>query len=323
MPKQAPEQPPSTSPEDVLEWLRDVVAEGARRVELRAPLSDAPVRVARFGDNDMPADKLEAAAQKLHKAAAVDARTHGRALVMYSLLALGSDGSVVGSFRLGIGGVERTADEDAATLGGVGLQSILSTVGKLNENLARLMMTRFQQVETGSLELVAVLQKQLQEERAHSAAKDKQLNDSAEQRLAWYQKLEELNNQALEREMERKRAEGKERRQDELVEQLKTYLPLGLNRLFGGGKGKGGPLGNEMMMRFLASLKPEQIEAFTSSSALEPEQTVMLAELFVSFGKEYERKLAGDKRRALAAKSETDNGVAAAETEAPPRAPAS
>lgn len=321
MPKPTPELPPSTSPEDVLEWVRDVVAEGARRIELRAPLSDAPVRVARFGDNDAPPDKLESAAQKLHKAATVDARTHGRALVMYALLALAADGSVVGSFRLGVGGVERSADEDAATLGGVGLQSIISTVGKLNENLSRLMMTRFQQVETGALELVATLQKQLAEERAHSAGKDKQLNDSAEQRLAWYQKLEELNNQALEREMERKRLAGKEKRQDELVEQLKSYLPLALNRLLGGGKGKGGPLGNEMMMRFLGSLKPEQIESLTESANLTADQTVILSELFVTFGKEYERRLAGEKRRALAMK-EAENGLQEAE-EPPPRAPAS
>lgn len=94
-------------------------------------------------------------------------------------------------------------------------------------------------------------------------------------------------------------------------EKLDMLVPVLLNRIMGGGPGKGTPyFGEEIVSRLLGGLKPEQVESLmqTGKLALSPEQLMLVGELYMSYG---ERATA--QKRAL-------NGAAPA-PEAAPEAP--
>jgi hypothetical protein len=70
-------------------------------------------------------------------------------------------------------------------------------------------------------------------------------------------------------------------------EKLDLLVPVLLNRLMGGGPGKGTPFfGEEIVQRLLGGLKPEQVDSLMQSGklALTPEQLMLVGELYVSYG---------------------------------------
>lgn len=86
-----------------------------------------------------------------------------------------------------------------------------------------------------------------------------------------------------------------------------------LNRLTGGGKGKGAPMmGQTMVMKLLASLKPEQVDALTTGLALEPEQIALFGELYMAYGDLAKREQA---RKQHANRSHANGAAGAAEPE--------
>lgn len=313
--------PPSTALEETIEWLADVARDGAKRVELRAPLGDAPLRVVRFGDSDVSDNEIKVRAERIHRLAVGDARSHGRRLVVYALNAYDKSGEILGSFRLQIGGEARSDDLDAQTLeASGGVERVLTVVVKHNENLTRLTMARLEQLETGALEHAALIREDLLRERARTVELSAQLDTSVTMRLETYKRLEEMHSMHLERQLAIEAADKKGKREDRVMGMIETYGPLVFNRVAGGGPGKGGPLGKDMMQKLWASFSTTQLKAMVAAGDLSTEQLAIFLELAESYGEEYEQKQQGEARRLEAAKARNGQPEDAA---AAPREPAS
>ena len=323
-------EPQQTSAEDVAEWLRDVLDEQARVVEVRAPLSEVPLRSQRFpGGANGTVDEagIKAIAERILRVCQADARTHGAPLVMYTLVALRAEGEdtphgTIASRRVAVAGRRMAAGEaQPAALETMSNANMMAVHIKHVENLGRLMLSRLEQADTHSLELIAIYKSELASAREDKHKVETQLAASFTQRLETYRQLEELTSLSVERQMSARRIQLEEEKQKWMTDQLSLLLPLAANRLLGGGPGKGGPLVGEGITALLGSLKPEQIEGIIQSANLEPTQAAALAELYATAGAAYQKRVEGQKRRTEAALSpapaaEESNG-------APTRGPAS
>lgn len=321
-----------TTAEDVAEWLRDVIDEGATTIELRAPLAETPLRTVRLKDGDAgDVEALAKLAGRLHAACVGDAKTHARDAILYTLVASAGDPAVanamtIASLRVSVAG-RAGAASSAMVPGGGQLETIgANAATALNfrhiENLGRLMLARLDQADTHALEIIALYRSEVERRDKRLEQAESRLDRAFETQLSVYKQLEELTSLAAERELARKKGALAEERQRWIEEKLDLVVPLALNRFVGGGPGKGIAV-PEAVHAFLGSLKPDQIDGIISAGKFSPDQATALYELYSSVGAEYQKKLEGRKRRELAAKEtpaqEDGNGAPAP----PARGPAS
>jgi hypothetical protein len=71
-------------------------------------------------------------------------------------------------------------------------------------------------------------------------------------------------------------------------------FPVAMNRLLGGGPGKGTPfLGEEMVRQIMGNISPDEIDAFMRSASMRPELQALFSELYLAYwNKEQARKKA-------------------------------
>jgi hypothetical protein len=118
-----------------------------------------------------------------------------------------------------------------------------------------------------------------------------QLARHEQSRMAVVLKSEELLNMNVERERERHEMQLESKRLEMMGDKLESLLPVFINRVMGGGPGKGTPYtGEEIVMQLLGSLKPEQIDGFMSAAGFSPEQQALFGELYMSYASKFEEK---------------------------------
>jgi hypothetical protein len=103
-------------------------------------------------------------------------------------------------------------------------------------------------------------------------------------------------------ERERARVEMKlaDDRQKYVAEKIDMLFPIAMNRLLGGGPGKGTPFfGEEMVRQIMGHIKPDEVDAFMRSANMRPELQALFAELYLAYwNKEQARKAAEEKKAA-------------------------
>jgi hypothetical protein len=112
--------------------------------------------------------------------------------------------------------------------------------------------------------------------------------------LEMYEKLQSMQ---MDRERERAEMQLAEERQKFLAGKVEMVLPVLMNRLLGGGPGKGTPFfGEEMVRQIMGNISPQEVEAFMRSAALRPELQTLFTELYLSYwNQEQARKASAEK----------------------------
>jgi hypothetical protein len=115
---------------------------------------------------------------------------------------------------------------------------------------------------------------------------------------------ERLTSMQHERELDVKRLEQADKRQEFLREKLDMLAPVLMSKIVPGANK--GALGEELIRQLLKSLTPEQMQ--TIVGALSPEQAAVINEVYVAYG---ERELAkDDAKKKNGKKQSVANGAA-------------
>lgn len=120
---------------------------------------------------------------------------------------------------------------------------------------------------------------------------------------------EQLTSMQHQRDLEIIREKRNDKKHDFVREKLDMLAPVVMSKMLGRGtsKGDGSMFGEDMLRGFLASLKPEQMNAIMG--ALNPEQVVTMAEIYQKYGeREMERQKAAEEREAKAAAQSAQPG---------------
>jgi hypothetical protein len=304
--------------EQVREWVAEVLTQGCVLVELRARMGDRRVRNWQSLPSNGEADKL---AGEMVRAAERDAKNQNLPDVAYLLLAFKNDppanpsSDYVNSCTIELAGKGK---KPGSSLGEFNEQATMAAAmqnaTRQSENLHRLFVTNAEKLdERREAEVIQL--------RARVSDLEKELRGEAVRRLEMVAVAEDLATQRWERERDRWRMRLDERKQDMFGEQLEQLFPIALNRLMGGGKGKGAAImGETILMKLLASMSKTQMDAFMQGGdpSLTPEQKIMLGELYMSYGEKFERLKANRKHETFP--DEETNGVTPPGAGAPPAA---
>jgi hypothetical protein len=149
-----------------------------------------------------------------------------------------------------------------------------------------------------------------QEGRAEADARSidrllEQLNQHEMKRAAMLEMYEKLQSMQMDRERERVEMKLAEDRQQFIGKKIEMALPIVMNRLLGGGPGKGTPFfGEEIVRQIMDNIKPHEIDGFMRSTSLRPELQALFTELCLAYAnkEEEERKAAEAKAAAEAAR---------------------
>ena len=274
--------------QQIQEWLTEARAQGARRVELRVKLDGSMVRAWPLVGNEnagTPGDE-EIAAQ-IVKRAEREGLAQPSQRVTFTVMA----------FLEGEAYCDRTMlVVDGANAKGRGLEEEAepTTIGILMQ-LSRMVG------EQHRLLLSSQESRHVHAERMIERLESQNATLQAERLKVW-ETAERLSNMQLEREAARRSLELEGKRDEFLFQKLDAMIPVLLNRLLGGGPGKGTPFfGEEMVRVLLGSLSGEQVDAMLQNQplSLSQEQMAIIAELTMAYKQREEQR----KKRSL-------NGVA-------------
>lgn len=319
---------PSALPEAGAEWttLEEIAAYvaralvgGARVLELRAPLEETPLEVCPLEGNDNDGDAATLVARRLLAACESDARTQSAPSVVYRLIGLVTlGGAVRSSFKVLLAGGRspKNASSALAMLDGANQQQrFIEGQSRTNENLARILASSLEQRDAMAdarwEKLVASLREDNRDLRAHGAKMEELVLAGLGRQLEVYRSLEELSTMREERETERSRQKLERDKHEWMKGQLDAFVPIVMHRALGGGPGKDGSeaafkIADTILYKLFASLNEKQVGGIMSGLGLSPEQQVMFAELYQSYGARHE---AEQKTKAAKEANGTTNGT--------------
>ena len=263
-----PELTPS-SLDEIVTWLESL-GQKATTIELRRP--GAPKRIGRWerpANGNASHDEL---AQKILKAAQVDAMARLIPIVVYDLDAFGpsSDDSGEGTYPLRVKGAS-SGKAGALDVYEADIGQAFVHVLRQNADLMRLLMAS---KETGQ----EVLMRQIEYQGKALAGAD-------ERRVELFRLLEDLGSARTAIEIEKANTTLLEKRQEIVAKQLQYYMPVVMNRLLGGGPGTGKtPMAEQLVDTLLGHMTREQTEALIKGDpvAFSEEQRVLFAELYTA-----------------------------------------
>ncbi len=284
--------------DDVREWVAEVLEQGADRIELRAKHDDARVRQWPLAANDA-SDKstAEKLAGQIAREAARDGACQSGGTIVYVVYAFrGENDGYLARLLLQVegrskrGGASTRDDEPESA----NLHGLVAMMMKQHAELHRLLIMS-------------------QEGRAEADARTidrmlEQLNQHEMKRAALLEMYEKLQSMQMERERARVEMKLSEDRQKYVASKIDMLFPIAMNRLLGGGPGKGTPFfGEEMVRQIMGNIKPDEVDAFMRTTNMRPELQALFTELYLSYwNKEQARKAAEEKAASEA------NGVASA-----------
>ena len=291
--------------EEVQDWVSEVLSQPATLLELRSRMLERPVRSWTIPANDHGKADSGKIASEIHKAALRDGKTLSGPDVGYLVLALRAEGDSkwINSLSFDVPGKGARKPGDAGELESATQQGLTAQSMRQNENLHRMMLGSAEQREAGFL-------LQLAQKDAQIAKMQQKLDDAAGERMKIVLLSEELAKDELDREITRRRMTLDEKRHDYLGEKLENLVPILLNRLTGGGPGKGMPMmGEAALMRFLASLRPDQVDGAMSAIGLTEDQQALLGEIYMSYGQKAKQLEEAKKRKHAAPPTGGANGA--------------
>jgi hypothetical protein len=269
-------EPVVTTPgaDDVAEWLRDAVAtKAATMVEMFRCFGDRPVddRITVWENlSASDAGALGQLAERMVKSAERQGRSivQGQA-VTYLFVAKAQTGRQVDqvTIRVPSGAPTQTSSSPAA----LEVRDMASALSHVLTEHTKMATQLVKAIEGRDDSLSRQLQTALL--RVSELEKEARLNMLAQQRFVLLQ-MERVDQQA--------RLKREERRDDLIFGKLAAILPLGLNRLMGGGPGKGAPAADAILRQFFTSLTKEDIEQLMRTG-IDDEKKVLIGELYMSY----------------------------------------
>jgi len=265
------------------QWVERQLADGATRLILRQKSDSGEQLVREFAVIGAAANPL---ADEVYRKAEDDGR-HFRGRSLYGVFAF-RERDYVDRFFFAIEGDEDQAYfvQREANLAGVTTQLM-----RHNEANARLAIGQ-------TLDVISHYKLLL-------AAREKRIEELEAKYWKVVELYERLTSMQHERELEVKRLEQADKRQEFLREKLDMLAPVLMSKIVPGANK--GALGEELIRQLLKSLSPEQMQAIVG--ALSPEQAAVINEVYVAYG---EREIAKDEAKKTNSKKTVNatNGVA-------------
>ena len=251
------------------QWVERQMTDGATRLHLRQKGPDGGEQLVR----EIPlANESPSALADMIQRRAQDEGRHFRGRSVYAVLAF-RENDYLDRYFFDVEGAEPVAfgTQNDATLSGV-----TSQLMRHNEANARLAIGQTLDVISHYKVLLIAREKRIEE-----------LEAKYWKVVELYERLTSLQH---ERELEVKRLEQSDKRQDFLREKLDMLAPVIMAKIVPGANK--GALGEELVRQFLKSLSPEQMQNIVG--ALSPEQAAVINEVYVAYG---EREVAREKAK--------------------------
>jgi hypothetical protein len=251
------------------QWLERQVADGATRVLLRQKTDEGGEQLVR--EFPLAGEDPTTLADMIQRRAHDDGR-HFRGHSLYGVFAY-RERDYLDRYFFGVDGEETHPHfgQREANLSGV-----TSQLMRHNEANARLAIGQTLDVIGHYKVLLTAREKRIEE-----------LEAKYWKVVELYERLTSLQH---ERELEVKRLEQADKRQDFLREKLDMLAPVLMAKIVPGATK--GALGEELVRQFLKSLSPEQMQSIVGS--LNPEQAAVINEVYVAYG---EREVAREKAK--------------------------
>ena len=293
-----------TKLESVQEWIEDVRGQKAKRLELHSKLDAGLIRTWRLGDND--GEDTATIAGQIYRRAEREGQGVPVVRATFILFAFLDEGAVHcdrttiivdGSNAKGKSG-EGVEEYDSSQTG------LLTQLMRTNLDQTRLILNSQESRHVHAEQLIDRLQKdnvQLQSER-----------------IKVWSLLEQVQTMHLEREQLRNAMRLEEKRDEFIFEKLSMMLPVALNRVMGGGPGKGTPFfGEEMTRQLLGSLTPEQTDAMLKNQPLQlsESQLALIAELTLAYAEKEKQR---ERRKINVHATKVEDGASTTNGKEPP-----
>jgi hypothetical protein len=276
--------------DDIRDWLEVVIERGAERIDLRvrnddARVTDWPILPKASNDSGREPSAPAKMASEIARAAEMDGRAQSGDKVFYGVYAYARDDRQIHRlfFEVGGRGGKASGRDDEVPPTFVGL---VQQTQKQNAELHRLLIMSQEGRAEASDRMIAKL--------------SERLDQMESKRVMVIETWERLATMQIDRETHKHQMVLEESRQKFLVEKLDMLVPVFLNRLLGGGPGKGSPFfGEDMVKQLLGKMSTDQVDQIMKGAAVEwkPDQIMLFAELYLA----YQQKHAKD---AAAASSE-------------------
>ncbi len=290
-----------TTAAEVSGWLEDVAKEKAARADLRRRVDG--VRVQRWGLDG--ADDLAELGLRILKSAERDGLGQPQKFVSYNLRAEETqpgDEDGLGTLTITVPGAH--AGGKAGDVAGyddngpANFAGLVMHVTKQNAELHRLLLASHEG-------RTVALERQIEQLRGLN-------EDSSKRHITLLTLTDSLAIAKLEKETMLRREELDEKRHKYAADKLDRYLPIALNRLMGGGPGKGAPMADEILQELLGKMDGERLESLMSGEAiaLTEDERMLFAEIYASQAAKHRAR---ESRSRPINQAKEANGVAAAD----------
>lgn len=268
--------PPTTSESDVQSWLEDIKQEKPERLDLRRDFDNG--RLASF---TWDASTLTDLSGRILRAATRDGGARPLKVVTYTVRAERKDGDADGISSLTVAVLGANAKQkDAPTddVGAAHFNALVLHLLRQNTELHRLLLSSH---EGRTL----ALERQLLALETRNAEADKR-------HISLLRLSDDLAMAKLEKETAAAHQKLEEKRLGYAIDKFDHMLPIALNRLFGGGPGKGIAAKDELLEALLGKMAPERIQAIMSGEpfVLSEEERMLFAELYTSAGAKHKAR---------------------------------
>ena len=262
--------PEYTSETEIAEWVESVKSDGVVRLALKASGGVTHIKLFELAAN---ADPMRIAKTAIERAKTRGA-TMGCVRAMFFLYAYSAAGG------------EHVDEQVIVVPGGNAGKGESSEEGTAQERMTNHLLRAH--VELHRLLITSQESRSIASERIIESL-SAQLDRHERRRIETLDLHEKLVDGHERRDLAQKQFLLEEKRQDMLERKIDLLAPILVNRLMGGGPGKGTPyMGEEMVKQLLGSLAPETVEKLMSS--LPAEQTALFSELYMAYAAAEEKR---------------------------------
>jgi len=270
--------------EDLAGWLQTIRKQAATTLHLRqSPIDKHLLTWTLPANGEGDGAPMNDIATVLLEAATRHARSQALPDVGFTVFAfIGPDtDKPVNSYPFRCGG---NSSVKSSILGDLESPSATGLLGMLMRHTESMHKTQ----SDGTSEREAAYRQQIADLMAKNERLQDRVDNEAARRLEIVALAEDLTRDKFTRDLQERRFALDKKKTEFLETQLSSLFPVLLNRVTGGGRGKGAPMmGELLLMKFLASLTPDQVSTAISGLDLKPEQVALFGELYSSYGEKY------------------------------------
>jgi hypothetical protein len=267
--------PPTTSESDVQSWLEDIKHEKPEKLDLRRDFDGG--RLASF---TWDASSLTDITGRIMRAAQRDGAARPLKVVTYTVRAerTGGDADGISSCTVVVPGASSKEGDKAPDDFSPNVIGLFTHLLRQNTELHRLLLSSH---EGRTL----ALERQL-------LALEARNDDANKRHMVLLRLSDDLAMAKLERETQAATQKLEEKRLGYAIEKFDHMLPIALNRLFGGGPGKGLAAKDELLDALLGKMSADRIAAIMSGEpfVLSEQERMIFAELYTSAGAKHKAR---------------------------------